>query len=170
VFFFVFFYLRACRAPEGSIDVVLSYCHHTLCDKSLEQDLIPYLKEKNVGIINASPLCMGLLTPQGPPAWHPAAPALQQAARTAADVAHKAGVNLAKLAIMDSMINPDIATNLVGICAEQQVEDNCDAVLQALGLVPNPTALAEREALKGVAEALEPVMGMTWSSGLSENN
>jgi aryl-alcohol dehydrogenase-like predicted oxidoreductase len=30
------------------------------------------LQEKGVGVINASPLAMGLLTEQGPPAWHPA--------------------------------------------------------------------------------------------------
>lgn len=29
-------------------------------------------QEKGVGVINASPLSMGLLTEQGPPAWHPA--------------------------------------------------------------------------------------------------
>jgi aryl-alcohol dehydrogenase-like predicted oxidoreductase len=30
------------------------------------------LQEKGVGVINASPLAMGLLTEQGPPTWHPA--------------------------------------------------------------------------------------------------
>jgi L-galactose dehydrogenase len=34
--------------------------------------MIPYFKSKNVGVINASPLSMGLLTHQGPPEWHPA--------------------------------------------------------------------------------------------------
>lgn len=34
--------------------------------------MIPYFKSKNVGMINASPLSMGLLTRQGPPEWHPA--------------------------------------------------------------------------------------------------
>ena len=52
-----------CRAPDGVVDVVLSYCHHTLCDRSLEA-LLPYLQSKGVGVVNASPLCMGLLTPQ----------------------------------------------------------------------------------------------------------
>jgi aryl-alcohol dehydrogenase-like predicted oxidoreductase len=34
--------------------------------------LLPLLDEKGVGLINASPLSMGLLTKRGPPAWHPA--------------------------------------------------------------------------------------------------
>ena len=52
-----------CRVPPGSVDVVLSYCHLALNDRSLEA-LIPYLRDKGVGIINASVLSMGLLTPQ----------------------------------------------------------------------------------------------------------
>lgn len=59
------------RAPPGSVDVVLSYCHFSLNDDALG-DLIPYLRAKGVGVISASPLSMGLLTPQGPPSWHPA--------------------------------------------------------------------------------------------------
>ena len=54
---------ESCRVPEGLVDVVLSYCHHTLFDKTLE-GLLPYLQGKGVGVINASVLSMGLLTPQ----------------------------------------------------------------------------------------------------------
>ncbi len=49
------------RVPEGLVDVVLSYCHHTLFDRTLE-GLLPYLQGKGVGVINASVLSMGLLT------------------------------------------------------------------------------------------------------------
>lgn len=59
------------RVPPGTLDVVLSYCHYCVNDTSLG-DLVPYLKTKGVGIINASPLSMGLLTESGPPEWHPA--------------------------------------------------------------------------------------------------
>ena len=70
------------RSPPGSIDVLLSYCHYCLNDKTLEVEL-PFFNEKGVGVINASPLSMGLLTPQGPPEWHPAPDGLRQAAREA---------------------------------------------------------------------------------------
>ena len=43
------------------MDCVLSYCHNTLVDTSL-QGLLPYLQQKGVGVINASPMAMGLLT------------------------------------------------------------------------------------------------------------
>lgn len=51
------------RVPAGTVDTVLSYCHYSLNDQTLA-DMVPYLKEKGVGIINASALSMGLLTDQ----------------------------------------------------------------------------------------------------------
>ena len=44
----------------GSVDCILSYCHHNLSDKTL-LDLMPYLKEKKVAVISASFSSMGLL-------------------------------------------------------------------------------------------------------------
>lgn len=64
------------RVPPGAVDVILSYCHHSINDSTLE-DLLPYLKSKGVGVISASPLAMGLLTESGPPHWHPASPELK---------------------------------------------------------------------------------------------
>jgi L-galactose dehydrogenase len=43
------------------VDLILSYCHHSLNDKSL-RDLMPLLREKGVGVVNGSVLSMGLLT------------------------------------------------------------------------------------------------------------
>jgi L-galactose dehydrogenase len=59
------------RVPKGSVEVVLSYCHYSLNDTSL-LEIVPYLQEKGIGIISASPLSMGLLSGQTPPEWHPA--------------------------------------------------------------------------------------------------
>lgn len=64
------------RVPPGSVDVILSYCHYSINDSTLE-DLLPYLKSKGIGVITASPLAMGLLTESGPPEWHPASPELK---------------------------------------------------------------------------------------------
>ncbi|KAI6654348.1 D-threo-aldose 1-dehydrogenase [Oopsacas minuta] len=52
------------------LDVVISYPHYTLLDDSLSK-LFPLLKEKGIGMINASPLVLGLLTTKSsPPSWH----------------------------------------------------------------------------------------------------
>ena len=45
------------------MDVVLSYCHACLLDDAL-LTVLPYLQSKGVGVVNASPLSMGLLSPQ----------------------------------------------------------------------------------------------------------
>ena len=45
------------------MDAVLSYCHNTLNDKSLVE-LLPYFREKGVGVISASVTSMGLFTKQ----------------------------------------------------------------------------------------------------------
>lgn len=53
-----------------------------------------------------------------------------------------------------------------------QVRFNVNAALEGLGLVPpHPTAGEMVEyGLKAVQEALAPISGTTWPSGLPENN
>ncbi|GAB4819507.1 hypothetical protein N2152v2_006553 [Parachlorella kessleri] len=157
------------RVAPGSVQTVLSYCHYCLNDRSL-LNLIPYCKERNIGVINASALSMGLLTPQGPPSWHPAPQQLKEAAKAAAEHARSRGVSIARLAIMDAVKNEDIATTLVGLCTPEQVNENVESVLQALGLVPNPQQQLEQEVLQEVEQILQPVRDMTWPSGRPENN
>ena len=54
--------------------------------------------------------------------------------------------------------------------SSQQVRDNVAAVLQGLGLEPSPAAEAEAAALAEVQQILAPMQGVTWPSGLPENN
>lgn len=59
----------------------------------------------------------------------------------------------------------------IGPCARTaQVADNVEAVLQGLGLLPSAAAEAEAAALADVQRLLAPVQGVTWPSGLPENN
>ncbi|KAI0773784.1 Aldo/keto reductase [Fomes fomentarius] len=69
--------------PYKPLDVLMSYCHLSLQNSAY----IPYaaaLRERaKIGqLLTASPLCMGLLTPN-PPDWHPSTPELKEAARRA---------------------------------------------------------------------------------------
>lgn len=59
-----------------AVDVILTYCHNTLLDNSVSS-MMDYFISKGVGVINASPTGMGLLTRAGPPAWHPAPPEIK---------------------------------------------------------------------------------------------
>ena len=56
---------------EGMVESILNFCHYCLNDDKLV-DFLDYFESKGVGIINASPLSMGLLSSRGAPAWHPA--------------------------------------------------------------------------------------------------
>lgn len=157
------------RSPPGTFDMVLSYCHYCLNDQTLG-DEVAYFQSRGMGVVNASPLCMGLLTPQGPPEWHPAPPALQAAARSAAELCASRGVDLPKLAMSWAMRNEDIATTLVGMCEPEQVRVNVQNTLEALGAAPNAQAAAEAAVLAELEGVFAPVMGLTWPSGRPENN
>ncbi|DBA86088.1 hypothetical protein WJX77_005843 [Trebouxia sp. C0004] len=156
------------RVPAGTVDTVLSYCHYSLNDQTLA-DMIPYLKEKNVGIINASALSMGLLTDQGPYDWHPAPQKLKEACRKAAKVCGEQGVSLRRLALQEAVKNSDMSTQLVGMGSVQEVQSNVQTVLEGLGLVENKTAKQDAAALKEVQSILKPTHGVTWPSGKPEN-
>ena len=60
-----------CLLPPDTIDTILTYCRCTLVDQSL-LEVLQFFKDRNIGVINASPVSMGLLSSRGPPAWHPA--------------------------------------------------------------------------------------------------
>ena len=145
---------------RADVDVVLSYCHYTLYDTSLDI-LLPYLNEKGVGVINASPLGMGLLGDPGVlPDWHPAPPELRAACARAKTLCEATGANLADLALAFSVARPDIHSTLVGSASAAQMERN----ISALDRAPGPELLAP------VRHALRPVRDLSWPSGLPEND
>ena len=56
----------------AEVETILSYCRYNLMDTSLDDILTPVTKARGIGLINASPLHMRVLTDKGAPAWHPA--------------------------------------------------------------------------------------------------
>jgi L-galactose dehydrogenase len=141
------------------VDTVLSYCHYTLNDTSLA-DLFPYLQGKGVGVINASPLAMGLLTERGAPTWHPATPEIRSACARAAAHCRSRGADIAQLALQFAVSAPDIATTLVGTASPEHLRKNAAWIEQPI----DRDLLAETQAL------LAPIHNRTWPSGRPENN
>lgn len=80
------------------IDTILSYCRLTLNDTSLVDDL-DFYETKGVGIINASPLGMGLLAPASIQDWHPACKEIKDACFQAVKFCEDQGVNIARIAL-----------------------------------------------------------------------
>ena len=141
------------------VDTILSYCHHSLNDTSLEY-LLPYLEKKEVGIINASPLSMGLLTTRGPPPWHPAPAKIQETCMKAAAFCRDRGEDIAKLAVQYSVSNRRIHTTLVGTANPDNIRKNVEWIEEPL----------DSELLGKVMEILKPVRNCTWIVGHEENN
>ena len=141
------------------LDTILSYCHFSLNDTSLEA-LVPFLKQKGVGIINASPLSMGLLTRRGTPDWHPAPAEIKQVCARAAAFCQKQGEDIAKLAVQYSLTNPELATTLVGTANPDNIAKNVSWGEEAI----------DQDLLADVLSILAPIHNRTWLSGLPENN
>ena len=102
------------------LDVVLSYNHYTLQNTMLA-DLVPYLKAKGVGIMNAAPFSARLLTNAPLPPWHKATPEVRAICRQAAEHCAAQGVDIAQLALQFSLANPDMATCIVGSANPENV-------------------------------------------------
>ena len=108
------------RSPSGTIESVLSFCHYCLCDDKLA-DFLDYFESKEIGVINASPLSMGLLSERGVPVWHPAPKPLVDACRKAMEHC-KANYPIEKLAMQFSVSNPKIATTLFSTTNPENVK------------------------------------------------
>ena len=141
------------------VDAVLNYCHGTLADLSF----LPFaaeLRTKGVGVLNAAPLAMGLLTQGNPPDWHPAPPDLRAACAAAAKYCAQHGADLADLALSQAFNLPNIDATITGFGSVTEVRR---AALCA-ARPPDPALLA------GVLPLLEPVHDVTWMAGRPENN
>lgn len=113
------------HADEGMVESVLNFCHFCLNDDKLV-DYLDYFEEKGIGVINASPLSMGLLSERGVPAWHPAPRPLVDACTKAADYCRSKGYPIEKLAVQYAVSNPRIAGTLFSSANPENVKRNID--------------------------------------------
>ncbi len=111
------------HVPAGTVETVLNFCHYCLCDDKLA-DYLDYFEQRGIGIINASPLSMGLLSERGVPAWHPAPQPLVEACNRAAQHCKAKGYPIEKLAIQYALTNERIATTLFSSANPDNVERN----------------------------------------------
>ena len=146
--------------PRVKVDFVLSYAHYCLYNTLLVEKLGPAVKSEGLGLINASPLAMGLLTNYPPADWHPAPQELKDAARRAGDLCRSRGPELSFIGMQFAMSNDLVASTLSGIETREQLEKN----LATLDAPIDPELLREVQAI------LEPLRGTSWPSGREEND
>jgi aryl-alcohol dehydrogenase-like predicted oxidoreductase len=139
------------HVPAGTVESVVSFCHYCLNDDALS-DYLDYFEEKNVGVINASPFSMGLLTERGAPDWHPAPAPLRDLCRKAADYCKSQGKSIEQLAVRYSVGNPRIATTLFSTTSPENVLRNIEWA----------NAPLDEKLLKEVRAILEPRFRDTW--------
>src|SRR3954463_9891092 len=100
-------------ADRAPLDVILSYNHYTLQNTML-LDLVPYLKAKGIGVMNAAPFSARLLTSAPLPKWHKAPVYVRDIAAKAAKKCAESGSDIAKLALQYSIANPEMTTCITG--------------------------------------------------------
>lgn len=113
------------HAPEGTVESILNFCHYCLCDDELT-DYLDYFEERGIGVINASPLSMGLLSERGVPDWHPAPKPLVEACQKAMLHCKAKGTPIEKLAIQYSVSNPRVTTTLFSSANPANVKRNLE--------------------------------------------
>ena len=104
------------------IDVILSYAHYCMLNNRLDE-MIPFLKTNNIGIINASPLCMGLLSTNPVSDWHPAPLSMRSYIQEKSLLLNlQFDVKIEDFALNYVLYNTDIPTTLVGIKTLEELE------------------------------------------------
>ena len=147
-------------AEAVPVDTVLSYCRYDLLADDLDTVLLPVAEKLGVGVINASPLHMGILTDHGAPDWHPAPREVREAGRRAADFCHDHDIDLCAIALRFCLDYPRVVSTLVGMSNTEHVRNN----LHTLTISLDP------EVVQQVKAILKPVFNYVWPSGRSENH
>jgi aryl-alcohol dehydrogenase-like predicted oxidoreductase len=142
------------------VDCVLSYNQYTLQNTRYADEVIPYLKAKGIGILNAGPFSARLLTNAPLPAWLKEPEEVKAAARRAAEHCRSRGSDIAKLALQFSIANPDITTTVAGSA-------NPNNIRQWAAWVDEPL---DEQLLREVQAIFAPVHNIGHQEGLPENN
>lgn len=146
-------------AERAPVDTILSYARYNLMVDDLDTELRPLCAERGIGLINASPLHLRVLTERGAPAWHLASDEVKQVGERVASLCRERGVDVAAAALKFCYDYPHTASVLVGMSKTRHVATN----LEAFAFKEPPGLLEEIRAL------VDPVRNRIWPSGLPEN-
>jgi L-galactose dehydrogenase len=146
------------QTEPGLVETVLSFCHYELNDDSLVE-LLPYFAARDIGVINAAPTGMGLLTERGVPSWHPAPPHVVAGCQQAVEFCRQQGVDIVKLAVQFSLQHGGIATTLIGTANPENMLRNIAYALEPV----------DHDLLGQVRAILAPIHNHNFTRGRPEN-
>lgn len=141
------------HTPKGTVESVLNFCHYCLNDDKLV-DFLDFFEENGVGVINASPFSMGLLTERGVPEWHPAPKALVEACVKAAEHCKAKGYPIEKLAMQFSIQNDRIASTLFSTTRPENLLKNIEYINEP----------ADEQLVKEVQEIIGDQKRVSWAN------
>ncbi len=144
---------------RADLDVVLSYNHYTL-QNTMFGGLVPYLKHRGVGVMNAAPFSARLLTNAPLPKWHKATPTVREACAKAAAHCASRGVDIAQLALQFSIAHPDITTCVTGSANPERVREWARWAAEPM----------DQTLVDEVLQILSPIHDWFYLEGRPENN
>ena len=118
----------------GVFDTIQFYTRYMLIDHTAKDELLPLVKEHNIGTINGSPLGMGILAENPAPFLQKSEELLNEAGRRIAqlDFLRKPGEHgLVEPAMRFSLSRPEISVTLSGAASSEILRQNvqfCDGV------------------------------------------
>jgi len=145
---------------QTDVDVALSYNQYTLQNTRFADEIVPDLKSRGIGAMNAGPFSARLLTNAPLPAWLKEPEEVKAAARLAAEHCANKGVDIAKLALQFSCAHPDIATTIAGSANPENIRNWAKWLAEPI----------DDQLLREVLEIFQPVRNIGHTEGLAENN
>jgi aryl-alcohol dehydrogenase-like predicted oxidoreductase len=145
---------------QTDVDCVLSYNQYTLQNTRFADEMVPWLKSKNVGVMNAGPFSARLLTNAPLPAWLKEPEEVKAAARKAAELCAKRGDDIARLALQFSIAHPDITTTIAGSANPKNIRNWAKWAAEPM----------DADLLRDVQAIFAPVKNLGHREGLPENN
>ncbi|HWN93908.1 MAG TPA: aldo/keto reductase [Methylomirabilota bacterium] len=145
---------------QTDVDVALSYNQYTLQNTRFADEIVPLLKQRGIGTMNAGPFSARLLTNAALPKWLKEPDDVKAAARQAAELCARRSVDIAKLALQFSCANPDIATTIAGSANPENIRNWAKWIAEPM----------DEQLLRDVQAIFRPVKNLGHQEGLPENN
>ena len=152
-------YLRM-LAEKSEVDVILSYGRFNLLCDDAGSVLAPLLQSRGIGLVNASPLHLGILTGEAAPPWHPAPDEIKTLGTELGELCREHGSSIVDVALPWVFAQEAIDTTLVGMKTRAQVEQNVALV----------NATLDQDLLALVQERIGDAKNTHWPQGRPENN
>lgn len=147
-------------SEQVEVDTILSWGHYNLVEDEMDTFLTNFCRDKQIGLINASPLHQRLLTTKGPPDWHRSPKEVLNIQPELVSICKKYDVNISDVAMKFCMDYPYVSTTVVGMSKRRHVEENLKAIDFEI----------PKDLFGKLSKIVKPIKNRMWFEGRPENN